>query len=78
MSTNSDMVSFLFSQVFELFQKCPMPLQRRLNGFPDGWSEKVREDTMARIKIISLWSKWATEENVRGTKPKQKPILSLA
>lgn len=50
-------------KVFELFQKCPMPLQRRLNGFPDGWSEKVREDTMARIKIISLWSKWATEEN---------------
>ncbi len=52
------------TQVFELFQKCPLSLQKRLNGHPNGWTEEVRKDTMARIKIVSLWTKWATEETV--------------
>lgn len=55
------------SQMFEVYRKCPLEVQRKLHGYPGGWSDALEQDPQARIKIVSLFKKWVESNTVSST-----------
>jgi hypothetical protein len=53
-------------QLFVVFRRCPAHVQARLHGHPEGWSKELAVDPQARIKIVSLFRKWAESDEVRN------------
>jgi len=57
---------FSKARLLELFKACPMDVQKRLHGHPQGWHEGLKDDPQAAIKIKAELKGWIERDNGMG------------
>ena len=57
-------INFPKDKLLSLFKSCPMDVQRRLHGHPQGWHEGLENDPQAAIKVKSELKGWIERDAI--------------